>query len=110
MKKVKILYSVSLNKRGIKTSLWFPLPLDSDYQKLISLDYEGNYSESDVFKKGIYHAPMLYAEWKGEEIKEIKVRIEAEIPERNNEWSKVKRGESIPEGIKILLMPTKHIQ
>lgn len=109
MKEVEILYSVSLNKRGRKTSLWLPLPLDSDYQKLLSHNYEGNYSESGVFRESIYNTPMLYAEWRGEEIKIIKVKIKAEIRERVTEWSRVKESGGIPEDIKIFLAPTRHI-
>ncbi len=109
MKKLGILYKISINQTGKITSLWLPLPLDTDYQKLVSLNYEGNYSESGIFKENIYNTPMLYAEWKEGEIKEIKVVIKAEIRERNTKWSKVEEGESIPEGIKIFLVPTQHI-
>ena len=109
MKRVEISYDISINRRGSITSLWLPLPLDTDYQNLVSLNYEGNYSESGVFKENIYNTPMLYAEWKGGEIKEIRVSIEAEIQERNTEWSKVKEDGNIPEDIKIFLLPTRHI-
>src|SRR3989304_6486233 len=109
MKKLGILYKISINQTGKITSLWLPLPLDTDYQNLVSLNYEGNYSESGVFKENIYNTPMLYAEWKGGEIKEIRVSIEAEIQERNTEWSKVKEDGNIPEDIKIFLLPTRHI-
>lgn len=109
MKRVEILYDISINQRNSITSLWLPLLLDSDYQKLISLDYEGNYSESDVFKEGIYHAPMLYAEWKEGKVKRVKISIKAEIGERVTEWNKVKESGNIPEDIKIFLLPTKHI-
>jgi len=64
MKKLGILYKISINQTGKITSLWLPLPLDTDYQKLVSLNYEGNYSESGIFKENIYNTPMLYAEWK----------------------------------------------
>lgn len=109
MKKVEILYSISINQRERKTSLWLPLPVDTDYQKLISLNQEGNYSESGIFKENIYNTPILYAEWKGVEIKSIKVKIDAQIRERVTEWSEVGEGENIPEDTKIFLMPTRHI-
>src|SRR4030042_5501876 len=109
MKEVEILYTVSLNRRGRKTSLWLPLPFDTDFQKLISLDYEGDYSESGVFRESIYNTPMLYAEWRGEETQIIKVKIKAGIRERVTEWSLVKERGGIPEDIKIFLSPTRHI-
>ncbi|MEW6408877.1 MAG: transglutaminase domain-containing protein [Nitrospirota bacterium] len=106
---VKILYSVSINQRGRITSVWLPLPVDTDYQKLISLNREGNFSESGVFREDIYDTPMLYIEWRGGKTKKIEVKIDVEIGERNTEWSKVNEDGNIPEDIKIFLMPTLHI-
>lgn len=109
MKKVKILYAISINQSGRKTSLWLPLPFDTDYQKLTSLDYEGDYSKAGIFRENMYNTPILYAEWEGGEIKKIKVKIEAEIKGKVTEWSEVKEGRNIPEDRKMFLMPTRHI-
>lgn len=108
-KKIRILYSISINQSGRKASLWLPAPFDTDYQKLVSLDYEGDYSKAGIFKENMYNTPILYAEWEEGEIRKIKVKIEAEIKERVTEWSEVKEGRNIPEDIKMFLMPTLHI-
>jgi transglutaminase-like putative cysteine protease len=109
MKRVIILYNVSIRRQGGIVSLWLPLPIDTDYQELISLDYEGNYSESGLFKENVYHTPFLYTEWKEKEAKSVEVTIQAKIRERVAEWTKVDEGRGISKEIEKFLMPTHHI-
>ncbi len=109
MKRVTISYNVLIGRQGKMISLWLPLPVDTDYQKLISLNYEGNYSESRVFEEDLYHTPGLYTQWKEGERKILEVRIEVEIRERITERRKVVEEMGISEEIEKFLIPTQHV-
>jgi len=68
-------YEVSLPYRE-DVRLWLPLPIDTDYQRLTDLNFEGTYRRAGTYRDPVFGAPILYAEFsKGVGDKRMHVRV-----------------------------------
>ncbi len=106
-KSVTLLYEVYLPyKENVR--LWLPIPVDTSYQKLESLRFEGNHKKAGIYKDKRFGAKALYAEFpKGEPEKKIIVRFKISFYSRR--VSLVERKVDIPKEVKIYLEPSEHI-
>lgn len=46
-----------------KTQLWVPIPFNSEYQQVKSIQFEGNYQQAYITENNQYGAKTLYATW-----------------------------------------------
>ena len=66
-----------------ETNLWVPLPFDSDYQTLKSVEFEGNYRNAYVTETNQYRAKTLFANWDEKADKRLlKVKMVIETKDR----------------------------
>ncbi|MDA3979409.1 transglutaminase-like domain-containing protein [Gallibacterium sp. AGMB14963] len=66
-----------------ETNLWVPLPFNSDYQTLKSIEFEGNYRNAYITENNQYGAKTLYASWGEKADKRIlKVKMVIETKDR----------------------------
>jgi len=108
--KVTVSYRVSIQHPGKTTSLWLPLPGDTEYQKVTSIHYSGTYSDAEIFTEAVYGASALHALWSGiAGPKDISISIDAEIRARYFDLSLESRNEGLPESVCLFLEPTAHI-
>jgi transglutaminase-like putative cysteine protease len=108
--KVKVSYRVSVKVPGKTTSLWLPLPSDTDYQKVISSHYHGTYSEAGIFAETVYGVSALHARWSEPAVaKEITLSIDADIRARHADLGLDGVNEELPESVRVFLEPTAHI-
>jgi len=106
--RVKLMYDVSLPfKENVR--LWVPIPLNTDYQKLINLEVKTS-AKYEVNKDKVYGAPILYTEFQKGEKKEFKVIFEVEFSERSVNLSKLPPNNTdIPADVSLYLKATEHI-
>lgn len=45
------------------TNLWIPLPSDTDYQTVKSVEFEGSYKNAYITENNAYGAKTLFATW-----------------------------------------------
>jgi len=108
--KVKVSYRVSVNMPGKATSLWLPLPSDTEYQTVISIHYGGTYSEAEIFAETVYGVSALHARWAEHAVvKEITLSIDADIRPRRSDLGLDGGNEELPESVRVFLEPTAHI-
>ena len=110
--RIWLTYSVELPYEDT-VRLWVPVPMNTDYQQLLSLQVEGSYKYIALTRDKTYKAPILYAEFeKGNANKKISVSFEVEFWERDRvDFNKIpKNNSSLPEDIAFFLKPTQHIQ
>lgn len=107
--KIKVSYRVPVDMLG-KTSLWLPLPSDTEYQKVVSVDYSGTYSQAGIFTESVYGASALHACWADPAAsKEITLSIDAAIHARHVDLGLYSDNEVFPEPVHAFLEPTAHI-
>ncbi len=108
--RVRLIYQAEIPlKENLR--LWIPVPMDTSYQKLIDLNVTGNYDKYLLTKDVIYHAPILYLEFKeGNPKKMVKVTFIVELWDRRVDLNTLQpTNANISKEIEIFLKPTKHI-
>ncbi|WP_419768474.1 transglutaminase-like domain-containing protein [Arcobacter sp.] len=92
-----------------ETQLWVPLPLDSTYQKVANLKYEGNYAEAYIAKND-YDTKVLYVKWnKGTETRVLTVKIDMVTMQKEHNLKLAKNNMNYPKDVQKFLEGTKHI-
>jgi transglutaminase-like putative cysteine protease len=108
--KVTVSYRVSVQAPGKTTSLWLPLPSDTEYQTVISSHYNGTYSEAGIFTEAVYGTSALHARWlEPTATKEITLSIDADIRARHADLDLDGGNEKLSDTVRVFLEPTAHI-
>jgi len=110
VKRTKLSYTVKLPfKEGVR--LWVPVPENTDYQRLLSVEVRTSASYYDIKRDKVYGAPVLYAEFKeGSGIKELEVIFDVEYQSRSTNLKKLpKSNHTLPEDVTLFLKPTEHV-
>jgi transglutaminase-like putative cysteine protease len=89
--------------------LWVPLPLESSYQKVVNLKFDGNYDEAYI-SKNEYDASVLYAKWnKDTEKRELNVNFDVITQQRTTDFTNAKNDMTYSEDVQTYLKGTQHI-
>jgi transglutaminase-like putative cysteine protease len=98
------------------TKLWVPLPEEQEFQQILAISYEGNYSDAQITTNNEYGAKTLFVTWNDAENKPA-LKVTMDIATRD--WEPGKSGAlnsyRVPEKIiypkeaEIYLRPTAHI-
>ncbi len=109
VEKVKLVYTAKLPYQE-NVRLWVPVPMNTSYQSLVSLEIRGNYSLAKLTKDPVYSAPILYLEFSHRNEKEVEVRFNVEFWDREVDLKKLPSNNgAIPPEVSFYLRPTKHI-
>lgn len=111
-REVELIYSGNFPFQEKFLRLWIPLPMETSYQRVKSLEMKGSYSKSMLTKDPLYQSPILYVEFPERTPKEIEVRMKIALLGRKRvEIKKLDPNiKSLPEEVKLFLKPTKHIR
>lgn len=107
-------FEIANDKNKYPLELWNPLPLNSSYQKVVNLTFNGNYKTFQKTNKNSYNANTFYAKWdKSTKINTLNMDMEVETTTRNIPISLIKKAslknEVIPKSEKLFLEGTSHI-
>ena len=91
------------------TQLWIPIPLSSNYQKLLDIIYSGNYDEAKIVSNP-YDAKVLYVSWEPNKTpRTIKVDFKVQTIQSSLDLHKATNNENYPIEVQEFLKPTLHI-
>lgn len=110
VKRTKLSYTVKLPFEE-SVRLWVPVPENTEYQRLLSVEVRTSASYYDIKRDRVYGAPILYAEFKeGGGIKELEVIFDVEYQSRSTNFSQLpKSNHTLPEEVILFLKPTEHV-
>ena len=109
VRKFSITNGYKLQKSDEVAQLWIPIPLDSDYQKLVDMKFEGNFKEAKIVENE-YETKVLYATWeKGAQNPEINVSFEVMTQQKFMNLANAKNDEKYSGELRKYLEPTRHI-
>ncbi|AAC07114.1 putative protein [Aquifex aeolicus VF5] len=81
-RKVTFSYDVDLPYKG-EACPWLPVPINTDYQRVLDLRFEGTYRRAGIYRDKVYGSPTLYAEFpRGESKKVLKLEVSVEFSPR----------------------------
>lgn len=99
------------------TNLWIPLPSDTDYQTVKSIEFEGSYNTAYITENNAYGAKTLYATWdKDAPKRDMKVKLVIQTQDREPMAQGALKDYQMPEkiiySVDVLeyLKPTAHIK
>lgn len=100
-----------------ETRLWIPLPFNSDYQNVQSIQFEGNFKQAYVTENNRYAAKTLFATWdKDAATRQLKLKMVIQTRDREPMLQKMLDGYQPPQNIiyaadvQEYLKPTPHIK
>ncbi len=107
-------FDIKYDKKDFPAKLWFPLPYDSDYQKVKFLKFSGNYDEANINSDNADDVKILFASWKRSDKKKIlHIEMEIETTYRSVDLKYIKKAShknlAIPQNVKKFLEPSSHI-
>lgn len=109
VRKFSITNNFKLEASDEIAQLWVPVPLDSAYQKLVDIKFDGNYKEAKIVENE-YNTKVLYVSWpKGKEARELTVNFDVITQQKSIDLSNAKNDMKYSEEIKTYLVPTAHI-
>lgn len=83
-----------------ETKLWIPLPGNTEYQDVKSLEFEGNYQNAFITENNQYGAKTLFATWDAKaEKRELKIKLVVETRDREPMLQKALENYQAPEKI-----------
>jgi transglutaminase-like putative cysteine protease len=89
--------------------LWIPLPMDTDYHKMLKLSYEGDFDEAYVSQDNPYNTRLLYVKWdKGSKTRELFISYDVIMQQRSVNLANAKSSTSYPDDVKEFLKGTPH--
>lgn len=107
--KVEITCHVTVQQHGRDISLWLPVPADTGYQTVTSLDYEGNYQEVRLLRATSQGAGTLYAHWQ-DDTRDGDIRLRMEVETRARRASLTPNVvDTGSDEVERFLEPTPHI-
>ncbi|WP_439257743.1 transglutaminase-like domain-containing protein [Lonepinella sp. BR2271] len=100
-----------------ETNLWVPLPFNSDYQNVLSIEFEGNFKQAYITENNQYGAKTLYANWDEKaEKRDLTVKLLVQTQDREPMVQGLLKDYQAPEKIEYsvdvqqYLKPTQHIK
>lgn len=110
-KTVELTYQVHFPFQEKRVRLWVPLPMNTSFQRLLSLEIKGSFSSSLITQDKVYQSPTFYAEFEKGQPKSLELKMMIALYERKPvDFQRIlPYNKSIPEEIKLFLKPTKHI-
>jgi len=107
-------FDIKYDEKQYGVQLWNPMPLQSSYQKVRIVSFDGNYEHAELNSNNVYDAVSLYAKWtKSDQPKKLHLRLRVETTERNVPLETITKASAqnlpIPETVKQYLEPTSHI-
>ncbi|AXX87726.1 transglutaminase family protein [Malaciobacter marinus] len=108
-RKFTVTNSFDLQTNDEIARLWVPLPLDSSYQKVLKISYDGDFDEAFISNNNEYNTKLLYAKWnKNSKSRKLVVKFDVIMQERTSNLSKATNSTNFPENIKLFLKGTSH--
>ena len=108
-RKFSITNSFKIQPSEEEAQLWIPIPLDSSYQKVADLKYEGNYKEAYISKND-YDAKVLYVKWdKDTKNRDLTVKMNVVTMQKEHNLNLAKNDMNYPSDVKTYLKGTAHI-
>ena len=115
-RKFKVIYDFDLkyDEKSFPAKLWIPLPYNSNYQKVKSLKFSGNYDDSNINSQNSDNVNILFASWKkSDKKKTLHVEMEIETTYRSVNLKYIKKMSHknlpIPKNVKKFLEASSHI-
>ncbi|MGB9761291.1 MAG: transglutaminase-like domain-containing protein [Caldimicrobium thiodismutans] len=110
-KEVELIYKANFPFEDKKVRLWVPLPMNTSFQHLNTLEIKGSFSSSQITHEKIYETPIFYAEFGRGAPKYLELKMKIALFGRKPvNFSKLPpNNKAIPEEVKIFLRPTQHI-
>ncbi|RXJ94240.1 transglutaminase [Malaciobacter molluscorum] len=108
-RKFTVINTFDLETNDQVAKLWVPLPLDSSYQKVLKISYNGDFDEAFISNNNPYNTKLLFAKWnKNSKSRKLVVKFDIIMQERSVNFSKAKNSTMYPEDVKEFLKGTKH--
>ncbi|WP_455647759.1 transglutaminase-like domain-containing protein [Lonepinella koalarum] len=100
-----------------ETNLWVPLPFNNDYQKVQSIEFDGNFKHAYISENNQYGAKTLYANWDEKvEKRHLNIKLVVQTQDREPMQQGLLKDYQTPEKIEYsvdvqqYLNPTQHIK
>ncbi|XPV67889.1 MAG: transglutaminase-like domain-containing protein [Halarcobacter sp.] len=108
-RKFTITNSYKLEASDEDTKIWVPIPLNSKYQELANITYNGNYKKAEIVTND-YNTKVLYVFWpKGKETKELNITFDVITHQKFIDLSLAKNDMNYKKEEKVFLEATTHI-
>ncbi|RXK00552.1 transglutaminase [Arcobacter sp. CECT 8986] len=108
-RKFSVTNTFDLETNDQVAKLWVPLPLDSSYQKVLKVSYDGDFDEAFISNNNAYDTKLLFAKWnKNSKSRKLVVKFDIIMQERSVNFPKAKNSTIYPEDVKEFLKGTKH--
>lgn len=89
--------------------LWVPLPLNSDYQNVLKISYDGDFDEAFISNNNPYNTRLLYAKWnKNSKSRKLTVKFDIIMSQRSVNLSLANNNTVFPADVKEFLKGTAH--
>jgi transglutaminase-like putative cysteine protease len=107
-------FDLRYDEKNFPAKLWNPLPMQTGYQKVRLLDFNGTYDHFNINTKNAYDAKILYTGWeKSKTPKKLHMEMLIETRERSVPLELIRTASNadlpIPKEIQLYLKPTEHI-
>jgi len=101
--------SFTLESNDQVARLWVPLPLESDYQHVMKLSYDGDFTEAYISNDNPYGTKVLYATWeKGTKSRKLSVKFDIIMQERSVNLALATNNTNYPKDVAVFLEGTTH--
>jgi transglutaminase-like putative cysteine protease len=101
--------SYDLDTNNQVAQLWVPLPLTSDYQKVLNVSYEGDFDKAYISNDNPYNTKLLYAKWnKKSKSRKLKVTFTVSMSEKSVNLSLASNSVNFPAEAQEFLKGTAH--
>lgn len=109
VRKFSIVNTYNIEPSDEVAQLWIPIPLDSTYQKLVNIDFKGNYEKAQIVENE-YNTKVLYVTWpKGKEKRELTLNLDVITQQKSMDLSKAKSDTNYTDDVKVFLAGSTHI-
>lgn len=89
--------------------LWIPLPLESDYQHVMKLSYDGDFTEAYISNDNPSGTKVLYATWaKGTKSRKMSLKFDIIMSERSVNLALATNSTNYPKDVAKFLEGTTH--
>ncbi len=105
-RRTSFVYKVSIKESG-KAKLWLPIPANTEYQRLVSINLSGNFESARFTQDPIYKAPTLYVEFGDRKEKRVDVFLSVRYRERAVPLTDAVY--RVPKDLELYLKATPHV-
>lgn len=100
----------SLEPNDKVAQLWIPLPMDTEYHKVLKLSYKGDFDEAYISHDNPYNTKLLYVRWdKNSKSRELVVKFDVIMQERSANLNQATNGTNYPLDVQEFLKGTAHV-